>query len=360
MESSHSDSPNNRSKSWECPPSARKRLIPDSSIIYARRATLRSAKKLIETRRTSVQAYQVSECSVVEPESLPRQVARPSTFVPEIRHEETENAVDSVAPEKCSVDVAEMEKVSEDEKPMANHSIQMEEHNAFGAESIPLEKEPLVEDIEAPSNSRESADKNNGKSASMVGNPSSRFSSLNLTEMINMWDNEGDDGANFVGQSSRMDAVEGYRVKPEFMPILRKILSKHGDVFKNSTVTTFRSIYMGVICDIISELQDKGLHKITEDELHYMIALANEMKNMKANIEWLHLRLEEILEARQILKQSDKLKEERDSNKKVIETVKRELEECEAEKKALSAKFRSVCDRESACKETRQSRGSFH
>ncbi|KAG5155249.1 hypothetical protein JHK82_013218 [Glycine max] len=119
MDSSHSDSPKNLSES-RCPPYTKKRLIPDSTVISTRHASLRSAKKLIETRGTSV-------------------------------------------------DVAQMKKASEDENPVANHSVQMEEHNAFEAQFIPFEQEHLEEDIEA-SNSGESSDKNNDKSISMRKN----------------------------------------------------------------------------------------------------------------------------------------------------------------------------------------------
>ncbi|XP_029127271.1 MATH domain and coiled-coil domain-containing protein At3g58340 [Cajanus cajan] len=187
----------------------------------------------------------------------------------------------------------------------------------------------------------------------MVGHQSSLFS-LDLTKMVNMWDNEGDDEVNSIGQSPPMETVEGYQVKPEYVPILRKVFTKYGDVFKNSLVSTmtFRSMLLEMICHMISDLLDKNLDRISENELHNMIALANEIKNMKVNIEWLHIRLEEILEARQNLKQSGKLKEKKDSNKKVIETVKRELEECEAKKKALTAMLQSICDKETACKET--------
>ncbi|KAG5041112.1 hypothetical protein JHK85_013588 [Glycine max] len=129
MDSSHSDSPKNLSES-RCPPYTKKRLIPDSTVISTRHASLRSAKKLIETRGTSV-------------------------------------------------DVAQMKKASEDENPVANHSVQMEEHNAFEAQFIPFEQEHLEEDIEA-SNSGESSDKNNDKSISMVGHPSFCLNLLNL------------------------------------------------------------------------------------------------------------------------------------------------------------------------------------
>ncbi|TKY60201.1 Phospholipase protein [Spatholobus suberectus] len=356
MGSFHSDSPTNQSESWECPPSGREGLIPDSSTIYDRLASLRSAKKCIETAITSVQAYQVPECSAVGLDSLSRQVVHPSTSAPEIEHEDTEMVGDFVVPENCSVDSAEMGQ-------MANHSIQMEGHNAFEAECIPLEKEPLAEGIQASSNSRprERADKKkNSKSISMVGDPSSFFS-FNLTEKVNMGDNEGDE-VNSARQSSPMDIVEveveGYQVRSELESTVRKILSKHGDIFKNCTVSSMilRSMLLEMLCDIISDLQDKDLHKITEDELHSIIGLVNEIKTTKVNIEWLHLTLEEILEAKQILNQSAILKEKKCINKKIIENVKRELEECEAKKNALvakfQAKFQSLCDKETAGKET--------
>ncbi|KAG5116979.1 hypothetical protein JHK84_043092 [Glycine max] len=66
---------------------------------------------------------------------------------------------------------------------------------------------------------------------------------------------------------------------------------------------------------------------------------------MKVNIEWLILRLEEILEARKLLNQFAMLKGEKYVSKKIIESVKRELEQREAEKKALEKK-------ETACKKS--------
>ncbi|CAJ1938256.1 unnamed protein product [Sphenostylis stenocarpa] len=335
-------------ESWEGPSSAKKCLIPDSTVIsQGCRARLRSANKIIGTRNAILQLYQNSDsdsdsdsdCSLVELESLPRHAQ-------ETKHEETEKGGDSA-------DEAEMEEVSEYENQMASHSTQVEEHNALEVYCAPLEQEPLAEGIQASFNSREREDKKNSKTISMVGHSSSQFS-LNLTHMVNMWDNEGDDEVNSVGQCSPKDTVEGYQVKGEFIPLLRKILTKHGDVFENSLITTvkFRSALLETICEMISELEGKDLNKTTDDRLHNMIDLAKEMKNMKVNIEWLHLRLEEIYKARQILKQCGMLKERKDSNKKVIESVKIELEQCEAEKKALTAQLKSVCDKESACKET--------
>ncbi|RDX95242.1 hypothetical protein CR513_22263, partial [Mucuna pruriens] len=143
---------------------------------------------------------------------------------------------------------------------------------------------------------------------------------LNLTEMVMRL---------ILLDNAQQWTLESYQEKPEFVPILRKILTKHRDVFKNCTAST-NDIPFNMICDIILDLQDNNLDKIIKDELHNMIALASEIKNNKVNIEWLHLRLEEICEARKILKQN----------------VKRELEECEAEKKAVEAKMQLICDKE--------------
>ncbi|KOM28697.1 hypothetical protein LR48_Vigan564s000700 [Vigna angularis] len=291
--SSESYSPNSQSESSDLPSSARKRLIPDSRVLHTRRS-LRLANKYIETRTTPVQANQVSRSTVIY------------AGCSSMRSEQQEIVETGTTAEKIT-------EVSDNEKQIVNHSTQVEKHNALEVECAPLEKELFA---------------------------------------------EGDDEVDSVGHSSTMDGVEGYKVKEEFMPLLRSILTKHRDIFENSLILTerFRSVFLETICEIISELKDKDLIKITEDRLHSMIALANEMKNMQVNIEWLHLRLEEIYEARKILKQSGMLKERKDSNKKVIETVQRELDQCQEEREALEVKFQAlrerICNKETACKET--------
>ncbi|WVZ25057.1 hypothetical protein V8G54_003601 [Vigna mungo] len=336
-DSSESYSPNSQSESSDLPSSARKRLISDSSVHRTRRS-LRLANKYIGTRTTPVQVNLVSH-------STETYACRSSMRLEQLEIVETGTTAEKIT------------EVSDNELQMVNHSTQVEEHNALEVERAPLEKELLAEGTQASVNSRERMDKNNSRSISMVAHSSAQFS-LQFTHIVNMWENEGDDEVDSVGQSSTVDTIEGYQVKKEFMPLLRNILSKHRDIFENSLILTarFRSLLLETICEIISELKDKDLVKIKEDRLQSMIALANEMKNMQVNIEWLHLRLEEIYEARKILKQSGMLKERKDSNKKVIETMKRELDQCQQEKEALEAKFQSlrerICDKETACKET--------
>ncbi|KAK7318696.1 hypothetical protein RJT34_03402 [Clitoria ternatea] len=222
---------------------------------------------------------------------------------------------------KCKIQVEE-----DAEKSISNKPIQMEEKNPSEANSIPLdqEQEPLGEDFQVSCKLEERTNENNKKHVSTVPCPSSSFV-LNLTEMVNMWNDENDE-VNCIGKSSPMDTVEGYKVKRDSMPIM--------------------------ICDIVSELQGNDFNQIKENELHNMIALANEIKDMKVNIQRLYLRLQKILEAKQVYQRSVLLKEKKNNKQRFIETMEKKMEECEAEKIVVAAKFPSPCDKETSYKET--------
>ncbi|QHO03595.1 hypothetical protein HN51_037959 [Arachis hypogaea] len=145
----------------------------------------------------------------------------------------------------------------------------------------------------------------------------------------------------------------GYKVKQESMPILRKILAKYGDIAKDCTLTgkTSRSMYLGMIIDIIQELQDKDLGRIEQDYLQDMIGLVKEFKNIRLEVGWLLQRLQDVLEASRIMTECCVLKEKRESIRRAIEAREEELEECETEKMALEARIRAICEQEAACKE---------
>nr|XP_012571877.1 uncharacterized protein LOC101492226 [Cicer arietinum] len=115
----------------------------------------------------------------------------------------------------------------------------------------------------------------------------------------------------------------GYRVKPEFMPVLRKIIGKHGNIVKNCPALTvkYRSM-LERICEIISELEKKDGTKIREGTLRCKIGVVNEIKNMEVEVEWFHTRLAEILEARTKFQQFGMKKDKTDNNRKTIEIAK--------------------------------------
>ncbi|XP_012572621.1 uncharacterized protein [Cicer arietinum] len=369
---SHSDSTtnqNDQSESWECPLSARRNLTPNTTVFSDRRCSLRSSARLIETGISSLsgcsqpqKAYKVPKGSLAEsPSRNLVQVAHSLTLKPEIGHKEAENVGTSKVnipeiteighkeAENSNVNIPEtMEEVGETEKSLFLYSNQMHKHNAFEAECVPLEQETLAVEIQASNIFEEMKIKNHRKPISMARYSSSSFS-LKLTEMVALGDDEADSGA----QSCPKDTVNGYQVKPEFMPILRKIIDKHGDIAKNCVALTmkYRSVLLEMICDIVSELEKKDITKIKEDVLNSKIALVNEIKITQVEVEWLHMRLIELLEARSIIGQFGMLKNKIDNNKKTIETAESALEECEAQKKELSDKLRAICERETVCKE---------
>ncbi|XP_045824619.1 uncharacterized protein LOC123917051 isoform X2 [Trifolium pratense] len=317
---SHSESTTNRkntvkleSSGWDCPLSARRVLIPNSTPISGLRRSSRLSTRCIENGTTSLE--QVGGIHV-------------------------ENSIVRI-PEKAG-------ELGEPEMSLSNNSNQIVGQNDLEAEGIPLEQEPLVGEIQALNKFEEITVNDNRKSISRAG-CSSQSVSLKLTEMVGMIGEEDDDEVDSNIQSWLEDTVNGYHVKPEFMPILRKIIGKHGDIAKNCAAESvvYRSALLEMICGIISELDKMDVANITGKDLKKKISLVDEIKMMEVEVEWLHTRLTEIFEARQILKQSGKLKEKLDSNKESIEIAESALQECETAKKKLKA----ICDKEALWKE---------
>lgn len=190
------------------------------------------------------------------------------------------------------------------------------------------------------------------KQVPLVEKPLSMVS-VGITEFVKNMAVDEDDEVD--SQRCAMDTVEGYTVKPESMAILRKILTRHGDIAKNCTVSImeFRSGLLEMICGIILQLQGKDLKQIKEDFLLHNIALVDGMKNLEVDIEWLRVLLNDMLEAKQPLREKlGKLKEKRDSNRKTIEDAESKLRECEERERKLSALLESTLDEKIVWKET--------
>ncbi|MED6119332.1 hypothetical protein PIB30_010842 [Stylosanthes scabra] len=157
-----------------------------------------------------------------------------------------------------------------------------------------------------------------------------------------------------IGTSvSPTDYVHGYKVKHKSMPILKKIIAQHGDIAKDCTLPgkMSRSMLLEMIIDIIQELQDNDLDRIEEDYLQDMIDLVKEFRSVKLEVDWLLKRLQDILEASRILKQSCMLEERGEIIGKAIQAREKDLERCQTEKRALEARIQTICEQEAACKE---------
>lgn len=271
------------------------------------------------------------------------QVVYPPIMEPELEHKEAENVKNSTAgiPENVG-------ELGEAEMSFSKNSNQMAGQIAF-EENAPLEKESLSGEIQA---SNRFEDVTNMKSISRAGCPTPSFS-IKLTEVVDMVRNEDGDEVDSNVRSRPEDTINGYQVKREFMPMLRKIISKHGDIAKNCIAKSikFRSVLLEMICGIISDLDEKNATNIREEVLKTKIEQVDEIKSMKVEVEWLRTRLVEALDARDIMKKFVMLKEKTDDNRRLIEDAESELKECEEEKKEASERLRAICDKETACKQ---------
>ncbi|KAI5433551.1 hypothetical protein KIW84_020730 [Lathyrus oleraceus] len=306
---SESTNLNNMSDSWECPTSARTNLTENpKEVSIRRRSTLRSASKPIQNGITSLSRGHSS-------------------------------APDDLA-ETMDSKYQGLEKDSDKKESPSKYLVSCVPPPTL--ELIPLDQE--IWEGEATNDNRKCA---------LRGGCSSPSYGSKLSEMVAMMGNENGHEVDSEILSRAEDTVNGYHVKMEFMPILRRIIDKHGDIARNCVTESVkhRSELLEIICGIISDFEKKDVRSIKESSLRDKIALVDGLRNMKLEVEWLHERLTEVLEAKDILMQSSELKQKAAKNRKLVEQSEFELEECEAQKKELTEKLKTVCEKEVLCKE---------
>ncbi|KAK2438450.1 hypothetical protein QL285_023224 [Trifolium repens] len=291
-------------------------------------------EEAVEAEPNNMMEEEVGEA---EPNMMEEAVdAEPNNMMEEEVGEAEPNMMEEAV--EAEPNIMEKEGEGEAEKSSSNHAGK----NILEKENIPLEPESLAGGI---------TKKNIRKCISRVGCSSAVCRTLNLTEMVEMVENEDDDDEEI--QSRPENTVKGYHVKEEFMPILTKIIGKYGDIAKNCVTESveYRSSLLDMICGIISEFEKKDLSKTKEDALKRKIALVEGIKRMNVEVEWLHMRLIEVREARELLMQSGMLKEKTDQNKKLIAESESALEKCEARQKEVEEQLKAICDEAAVCKQ---------
>ncbi|KAK6258215.1 ATPase [Theobroma cacao] len=153
------------------------------------------------------------------------------------------------------------------------------------------------------------------------------------TDMTN-GDSPNHNAITFLAVGSNPTTAGEYTVKAELAPILRAVLLKYGDIVANSLLTSMqcRSSLLEIACGIIQKLQAVKLEDVTELELQSMLTSVSDLESLKLQISWLHKRLDEIVEALQLVKQSSTLKEDMSKNLQEIVELEKELESCDIQK----------------------------
>jgi len=197
-------------------------------------------------------------------------------------------------------------------------------------------------------------DQNSMSNRSRTGcSPPAPAYSQRLTELAAMAEEDDDDDeVDSEVQSRTEDSVNEYKVKTELIPILRKVIGKHGDIAKNCTskLVRFRSALLEMICEIISELENNNFTNIKQKNLETYLAEVDGMKEMKVEVQWLHSRLTDILEAKRAFKQTVKLKEKIDIKRKSVDIAESAVEDCEAKIKNLEDQIKKFEDQKALWK----------
>lgn len=246
-------------------------------------------------------------------------------------------------------DLMEIEQLSSDLHPI--HA--QEKLHAPAAPAIPTPPPPhdivfenhlanteAIEALNVIGNGREEVlPKNLGQKAA----PTQSFS-LNLTEMAAMsYDNSSDDEVHSA-LNVALVTVNGYRVKEEFASLLREILSKFGDIAKDSSLQSvrLRSFLLETVCLIFQKLQGTTYTEITSMDLKSMLNDIDGIESVRVEVGWLRKRMEEIKEAKLLQKGSSSLKGEKTRINEAIEKAEREVEGYKVEMKMLQEKISLV------------------
>lgn len=163
---------------------------------------------------------------------------------------------------------------------ISNYSNQVVRQNTF-KESIRGEREPNYDNF-----------------VSRSGCSSPSLSSwLKLTDLVARIDSET--------PIESEDTVNGYQVKKEFMPTLKKIIDDHGDIAKECTKESveYRSALLQLICGIILELKMKNLIETEEGILKRNFCIVDVIRNKNVEVDWLYKRITAALEAKKTLTQ---------------------------------------------------------
>ncbi|GAB4847478.1 hypothetical protein Ancab_026536 [Ancistrocladus abbreviatus] len=152
-----------------------------------------------------------------------------------------------------------------------------------------------------------------------------RTTSINLTEMAEHLDDDLFDEVD--SHNIPLVTVSGYRVKPDLAPTLREIISKYGDIAANCCKQSniLRSSLLENLCEIVQKLKGADIVQLTPIEIDNMLVLLRDIELDQVEVGWLLQRLNEIHEAKQLLKEYRNVKQAQMTTLLLIEKKEKEL-----------------------------------
>ncbi|KAH6799544.1 hypothetical protein C2S51_036028 [Perilla frutescens var. frutescens] len=154
--------------------------------------------------------------------------------------------------------------------------------------------------------------------------------SLNVTEFARVLQDDSDDDPDEVESAPdpSHDIVHGHRVNIEIAPLLTDIFKKYGDITVGTNVTSpsILSFFLERLCAVYQRLEKKELSSLTHHEMNEMLVELEYIESQKINAKWLLEKVQEISEAKTILKKYVMFKDEAGKYIQSNDRMRKELE----------------------------------
>ncbi|CAI0541478.1 unnamed protein product [Linum tenue] len=179
----------------------------------------------------------------------------------------------------------------------------------------------------------------NAKEVSYAAEDSGQCLSFGLTQMEDM----------FADEVDRLDEVDcpafvtvgRYRVKESCAPVLRTIIRKYGDIAANYTLKSpeNRARALETVCECFPSFQTKKLNEVDPTNVGKALDVLNDLREAGLDIGWICERLEQIVKAKQVLKQASEMRQAKDKWSELYGEKQWHLKEIERDNELLKRKL---------------------
>ncbi|XP_027365234.1 uncharacterized protein LOC113872135 isoform X2 [Abrus precatorius] len=170
----------------------------------------------------------------------------------------------------------------------------------------------------------------------------------------NFNDNEDSDGeeTESVVSESRVP-VGRYHVKESFVPILRSIFEKYGDIGASCHLESviMRSYYIECVCFVVQELHSTPIMQLTKSKVKELLAILKDVESAQLRVAWLRSIVDEIAENVEVINEHRAAEMAKANSDREVESLKKELE---SKMETLAQKEQEVTDIKTRIEEIRE------
>lgn len=160
-----------------------------------------------------------------------------------------------------------------------------------------------------------------------------------------------DDISNMAGSSGAAAAAAGskdtkrvkvgsYSVTPSLSMTLQAIINKHGDIAEDCRLESdyMRTPVLEGVCKVVQDLQNIQFRELKLHHLKSFYSAVKDAERVNLNVNWLHQRLDELVQA----VNSINLKDSKQNRTQSLESIKKDLERKRVEMEEIQSKIQAL------------------